>query len=306
MRSGAIAFRPNCPNDNVAPEVATPWIRPLCAFRNFVFFGCIMAYALKPSLLRSSTVATRPRSVAFGHLLVLGHRIVLKDFALEDPDLDAAGSERGERGGNTVIDVGAQGVQRHAAFAVPLHAGDFGAAEAARAVDADAFGAEPHRRLHGALHGAAERDAALELLGDRFGDQLGVELGLADLDDVDDHVAVGQRRNFLAQLLDVGALLADHHAGTRRLDRHPALLVRALDHDARDRRLLELLVQLLADGDVLVQELAVLALARIPAGVPGAVDPETQADRIDLLTHRLSPKRSPRPDERRSSDARTA
>jgi hypothetical protein len=20
-----------------------PWIRPLCAFRNFVFFGCIMA-----------------------------------------------------------------------------------------------------------------------------------------------------------------------------------------------------------------------------------------------------------------------
>src|SRR5471030_3163244 len=52
MRSGAIAFRPNWPNDNAAPEVATPWIRPLCAFRNLVFFGCIMAYALKPSVLR--------------------------------------------------------------------------------------------------------------------------------------------------------------------------------------------------------------------------------------------------------------
>ena len=57
-----------------------------------------MAYALKSSLCRSSSVATRPRIVAFSHLLVLGHRVVLKDFALEDPDLDAAGAERGERG----------------------------------------------------------------------------------------------------------------------------------------------------------------------------------------------------------------
>src|SRR3978361_2118759 len=105
MRSGAIAFRPSCPNDNVAPEVATPWIRPLCAFRNFVFFGCIMAYALKPSVLRSSSVATRPRGVALGHFLVLGHRIVLEDFPLEDPDLDTAGAYRGERGRQPVIDV---------------------------------------------------------------------------------------------------------------------------------------------------------------------------------------------------------
>src|SRR3954469_10982658 len=119
-------------------------MRPLCAFRNLVFFGCIMAYALKPSKTQSSGVATRTRAVALGHLLVLGHRIVLEDFALEDPDLDAAGAEGGERGGDAVIDIGAQGVQRHAAFAIPFHTGDFGAAEAARAVDANAFGAETH------------------------------------------------------------------------------------------------------------------------------------------------------------------
>src|SRR5207244_6187616 len=142
-----------------------------------------------------------------------------------------------------VIDVGAQRVQRHAALAVPLHAGDLGAAETARAVDADAFGAETHRRLHGALHGAAERDAALELLGDRFGDQGGVELGLADFDDVDDDVGGGDICNALAQLVDVGALLADHDAGTRRMDRHAALLVRTLDTDSGDRRLLQVLAQ---------------------------------------------------------------
>src|SRR5579863_6613619 len=131
-RSGAIAFRPNWPNDNVAPEVAVPWIRPLCAFRNFVFFGCIMALSPQTfcnSLGRSGIAARRPSAVAFGHLLVLGHRIVLEDLALENPDLDAAGAESGERGRNAVVDVGAQRVQRNAAFAVPLHARDFGAAE---------------------------------------------------------------------------------------------------------------------------------------------------------------------------------
>src|SRR3954468_17363144 len=145
MRSGAIAFRPNWPNDNVAPEVAVPWMRPLCAFRNFVFFGCIMAYALKPSLFFASRgIAARTGTVAFGHLLVLGHRIVLEDLTLEDPDLDAAGTERGERGRNAIVDVGAQRMQRHTAFAIPFHTGDFGAAQTPRAVDTDAFGAKTH------------------------------------------------------------------------------------------------------------------------------------------------------------------
>src|SRR5262249_30807166 len=113
-------------------------------------------------------------------------------------------------------------------------------------------------------------------------------------------------RHLAAQLLDVGALLADDDARTRRLDRDAALLVRALDHDARDRRLLELLMQLLADRGVLVQQLAVLVLAGVPARIPGAVDAETQPDRIDLLTHQGLLKPPPRPDEPRSSGARTA
>jgi hypothetical protein len=189
-------------------------------------------------------------------------------------------------------------MQRHPALAVPLHARDLGAAEAARAVNADAARAKPHCRLHRALHGAAERDAALELLTDRLGNQLGVEFRFADLDDVDDDVAVGERRDLFAQLLDVGALLADHHAGTRRVDGHAALLVRALDHDLRHRRLLERLHQDLSDLDVLVQQRAVLVLARVPARIPGAVDAQPQADGIDLLTHCRLPKPPLRPDER--------
>ena len=88
---------------------------------------------------------------------------------------------------------------------------------------------------------------------------------------------VGELGDLPAQLLDVGALLADDHARPRRLDGDPALLVRPLDHDLRYRRLLELLHQLLADLHVLVQQRAVLALAGVPARIPGAVDAEPQA-----------------------------
>lgn len=63
--------------------------------------------------------------------------------------------------------------------------------------------------------------------------------------------------------------------------------MRTLDHDAGDGRLLQLLVQDLADLDVLVQQLAVFLLAGEPAGIPGPVDAKTQTDRIDLLTHRV-------------------
>src|SRR5262245_50650653 len=267
------------------PEVAMPLIRPLCALRNLVRIGCSMAS--NPCDLSccptSGGVAARPAGVAFRHLLVLCHRVVLHDLAFEDPDLHAAGAVGGECGGDAVIDVGAQRVQRHATFAVPLHARDFGAAETARTVDADATGTEPHGRLHGALHGAPKGDAALELLRDRFGDQLGVELRLADLDDVDDDVGLGEASDLAAQLLDVRALLADHDARARRLHGDAALLVRPLDHDLRHRRLLEVFHQFLADLNVLVQELAVLGLAGVPARIPGAVDAEPQADWIDLL-----------------------
>src|SRR6202034_962518 len=156
IRSRSIALSQNCPNASVAPLVASPWMRPLCALRNFVRFGCSMTEAFSQNLLLLllGRIPARPTGIALGHALILRHRVVLQDLALEDPDLDPAGAVGRERGGNAVIDVGAQRVQRHAPFAIPFHARDLGAAETAGAIDADATGAKPHRRLHRALHGA--------------------------------------------------------------------------------------------------------------------------------------------------------
>src|SRR3978361_1346384 len=74
------------------------------------------------------------------------------------------------------------------------------------------------------------------------------------------------------------------------MDRHAALLVRTLDHDSSYGRLLQFLVQHLADFDILVQQLAVFVLACVPTGIPRPVDAETKSDWIDLLTHRSLPR----------------
>ena len=161
-----------------------------------------------------------------------------QNLALEDPALDADLAVRGVGLGEAVLDVGAQRVQRHATLAVPLVARHLGAAQAARAGDADALGAELHRRLHRLLHGAAEGDAALELGRDVLGDELGVGLGLADLLDVEEHLVLGERLDVLLELLDARAALADDDAGARGVDVDLRLVGGALDLDAGDARVL--------------------------------------------------------------------
>src|SRR5262249_7012943 len=131
-------------------------------------------------------------SLAFSKFLFLRPRIVLGDFALLDSNLVTAGAVRGGRKCESLVYSSAERRQWDAPFAIPFHARDFCAAKASRAVDADAFGAKTHRRLHRALHGAAECNTTFELLRDRFCDQLGVKFGLTDFHDIDDDVAVGE------------------------------------------------------------------------------------------------------------------
>src|SRR6516165_1472020 len=251
-------------------------MRPLWALRNLVLLGDIMAQ--KSLALRG----------LLGRALILRERVLNQDFALENPDLHTARAVGGLGSANTVIQVGAQRVQRHAAFTVPLDAGNLGAAQTAGAGDLDPLRAKTHRRLHGALHRTAERHTALQLLGDVLGHQRGVDLRLADLHDVQGDVSLRHRRQFLAQAVDVLALLADHHARTRGIDRHARLLGRALDDNLRHAGLSQLAAQVIAQLDVVMQQLGVV-LASIPAAVPGAGNAEAQANRINLVTHNYAP-----------------
>ena len=64
-----------------------------------------------------------------------------------------------------------------------------------------------------------------------------------------------------------------------------ALLVRTLDHDARYAGLLELFRKVFTDLDVFLKQAPEFLLARVPTRVPGSVDTQAQANRIDFLSH---------------------
>ena len=185
----------------------------------------------------------------------LGRRLPLGDHvAAIDPDLDADAAVGGVGVNLAVADVGAQRVERDAAFLVPLAAGHLRAAEATRHLDADALGAGLHGALDGLLDRLAEGDAAGQLLGDVARDEHGVELGLADLLDLQLDLARGHPADLLAQRLDVRAALADDDArlGGVNGDRH--VVDAALDVDQADARVGQPLGDQLADGDVFLEQ----------------------------------------------------
>src|SRR5688572_7441058 len=223
IHPGSSAFSPNSPNASDEPRCALPRMRPRCAFRYLTRFGFSMA--------RSSGLR-RGRA---------------QDFALEDPDLHANRSVRRVRRRETVVDVRAQGVQRHPPVAIPLAPCDLTAAQPARARDPDPIGAEPEGRRDRLLHRAAERHALLELERDVLGHELRVELGMDDLLDVEVDLLLRPLLQLVLQLLDLGALAPDDDARPRRVDRDPGAVRRALDVDARDARVVELVLDVSAD-----------------------------------------------------------
>src|SRR6267142_4613848 len=127
MRPGSTAFMPKAPKLSVVPPLARPWTRPLCALRYLLRFGL----SIRVSSQGFAPAALVARRLSFGHPPFLRHRVVGEDLAFEYPDLDAAHAVG--RLGDAVaeIDIGAQRMQRDPTLAIPLHTGDFGAAQAA-------------------------------------------------------------------------------------------------------------------------------------------------------------------------------
>src|SRR5690606_7498243 len=180
-------------------------------------------------------------------------------------------------------------------FAIPLRTRDFRTIQTTGDIHLDAQRTEAHRVADGALHGATEHDAAFQLLRDRFGDQLRVKLGLAHFGDVDVHRDAHHLADLQAQLFDVLALLANHHARPGGVDGDTRGLCRTLDLDAGDTRLLQILAQHLANLQVRSEVLGVLTLAGIPLRVPILGDAKTNPGRMNFMTHRTFPVTCPCP-----------
>src|SRR4051794_6686923 len=228
----------------------------------------------------------RPARRSFA-ILFFASSLRHETLALVQPHLDADLAVSRVRFGEPVIDVGAQRLQRQLAVQVPLGARDFGADQAARYTHLDAAGAEAQRRLDRLAHRAAEGDALFELHRLGLGNQLGVELRLLDLLDVDEDVAAGLLLDFLFQLVDFRALAADDDPRPGRVDVDLEPVDRALGLDLRDAGVREPLLQALAQREIFVEQLRVLAV-RVPTRTPRLVETEAEPKRVNLLAHGYS------------------
>ena len=168
---------------------------------------------------------------------------------------------------------------------IVLDTGDLTSAQTAGAGDLDTQGAGPHGTAHGVLHGTAVADTALQLLGDVLSHQLGGGIHALDLNDVEGHALADHLLHLKADTLDLGAALADDHAGLGAVEVDADLGVVTLDLDLGDAGGIESLLQILTDLEVLHQQIAHLLVLGVPAGIPVLDDADPEAMRIYFLSH---------------------
>ncbi len=218
--------------------------------------------------------------------LLLGCDLVGQHIALVDPHLDAYAPVGCASFRQTEVNLGAQRVQRHTAFAVPLLAAHLGPTEASAALNAYAERAGLHRSLYRSLHRPPERHASHQLICDSLGDQRSVQLRLLDLLDVEVDLRVpSDLVESGAQAVGLGAATSDHNSRARSGDVDAKSVAGPLHFDTADSGALQLAPQVVADLPVLDQLVSVLLAICDPTGLPVGRDAEAEPVGVDLLTH---------------------
>jgi hypothetical protein len=120
-------------------------------------------------------------------------------------------------------------------------------------------------------------------------DQLRIGFRLADFFDVDVDRNAHAALQFRLQQLDILALLTDDHTRTRAINCDARVFRRTLDNDATNRSVLQLLLQVFTNTDVFLQHRREIVVVRVPTRRPIAADGQTEASRMNFLSHRMTP-----------------
>src|SRR6266853_57499 len=190
--------------------------------------------------------------------------------------------------GKTKIDVRAERLQRQPSLQVPFLARDFRAVQTAGDTNLDSLASETQGRVHRLAHGAAEGHALFELQRNRFGDELRLQFRPVDFLDVNVNFAFRALLDFTLELVDFRALAPDDDSRTGRKQANHELVGGAFDVDRTDSGGTQFVLQLLAQRNVLVQQVGIIAV-RVPARFPGLVVPQPEPVWMCLLSQSFLP-----------------
>src|SRR5580704_9617292 len=160
IHPGSSTFSPNWPKASVLPRQALPVMRPRCCLRYLTFFGInIVRFpvetGLAPSQPRQAAALLKILKCSCGAHFARRRCFALfrwENFAFINPALYANHAIRGARLGESVIDIGAQRVQRQPPLQIPLRTGDFIAIQPSAHANFDSFAAETQRRIDRLAH----------------------------------------------------------------------------------------------------------------------------------------------------------
>src|SRR5215470_3999410 len=131
IQAASSVFKPKSPNSRDEPRQALPLMRPRCCFRYFTFFGINMiSVPLRPTVLN-------PRGCRRLRLLAR------QNLPFIDPAFHSNDAVRRVGLSKSVINIGAQRVQRQAPLQIPFGPGDFRAIQSTADTHLDALGSEP-------------------------------------------------------------------------------------------------------------------------------------------------------------------
>jgi hypothetical protein len=211
-------------------------------------------------------------------------------FALIDPNLDTDGSVNSLCGCGSVVNIGAERVERDFAHLVHFASGDFRSVQSSCNHDLHAPAVHAKGSGHCLSHGAAVRNTLFELNGDVFRNELSIKLWLANFRNVDlnDERVVNLSNHVvqvLSQVINSLSASADDGSWSGSENRELNAVSGSLDFCSADDSDAVSRTDFFSEFVVRSEHLRVGFLVSVPGAIRGADNPDSKTDWMYFLTH---------------------
>ena len=166
---------------------------------------------------------------------------------------------------------------------------DLGAAETTCDVGLYTLRAGLHGSVDGGARRSSERNSLFKVDRDSFSNELCVQILSLFFNDRQRNGFIDKFFDALSELFDLGAALADNSSGSGAVNEYLHSSAGSFDLDLRNSGRRDLLLDELSDLIVFNDKVTELIIANKPSGIPVTDNADSQAVRINFLSHNVCP-----------------